>query len=204
VATEEIAVETLSPDTVVPDALPLATLSVTDEQLSARAGVRWTATEEELGAATVSVVRVNGDGPAFVLLSYEAAHGVTVLGSPAATDADLDRLFAALGVRDEEVQDRLEDAVVPPERDVERLMAEVAKVREEVDALAGDVSALQRSHLDTASGRHAPSRLTRGQQDVLALSFTGHSYGEIAAMLGLSERAVRQRLARARRVLATD
>jgi DNA-binding CsgD family transcriptional regulator len=199
-ATEEVALERLSPDTVISHAVPVATLDLDTRDLERRAGLEWTPIEDELGPAMVSVVRANHDDPAFALLSYDGVRGVTVLAEPVSAGDHLDRLFSSLLVRDDELEGRVGDAAAAVSEE-QRLMVELDEVTQNVDALKKRFAALLASRLGDEARISASTGLTQAQQDVLALSVVGHSYHEIAEMLGVSESAVRQRLARARRVV---
>jgi DNA-binding CsgD family transcriptional regulator len=199
VATEEVALERLSPDTVISHAVPVATLDLDTRDLAHRVGLDWTAIDDELGPATVSVVRATHDDPAFALLSYEGVHGVTVLGDPASAGDHLDRLLSRLLVQDDEIESRVGDPAAAVSEE-QRLVLALDEVTQNVDALKKELAALLASRVVDDARISASTGLTQAQQDVLALSAVGHSYHEIAEMLGVSERAVRQRLARARRV----
>jgi DNA-directed RNA polymerase specialized sigma24 family protein len=200
VATEEVALERLSPETVISQAVPVATLDLDARDLARRAGLEWTAIEDELGPAIVAVVRAEHDDPAFALLSYDAVDGVTVLGDPASAGHHLDRLLSRLMVHDDELEGRVGDPAAAMSEE-QRLMLALDEVTQNVDALKKQLAALLASRLSDEARMSASTGLTQAQQDVLALSVVGHSYHEIAEMLGVSESAVRQRLARARRVV---
>lgn len=200
-ATEEIsALEKLPPHTVISRAVPVATLDVRVRDLERRAGLEWTPIEDELGAAFVSVVRADRDDPPFALLSYDGLDGVTVLGDPESATDRLGRLLSRLMIADDEIEARLGDASAGVSEE-ERLTVALDEVTQRVDALKKELAALLASRLLDESHVSASTELTQAQQDVLALSVVGHSYHEIAEMLGLSESAVRQRLARARRAV---
>jgi DNA-binding CsgD family transcriptional regulator len=200
-ATEDVALVTLPPDTVVSGAVPLVSLRVTSDELAQRADVEWHAVEDELGLAGVAVVQTGGGVPPFVLMEYAESPGVVVLGVPDAEDSALDRLLSVLAIRESEIEDgpgETSSGTRP-----EDLTVALAMLRLRVDEFASELSAL-RNEPARKRGRGTPStvNLTPGQRDALALVANGHSYDEIARMLQMSPAAVRARVARARRRLS--
>jgi DNA-binding CsgD family transcriptional regulator len=199
-ATEDVALITLPPDTVVPGAVSLLSLRVTSTELAQRAHLEWGAVEDEMGLATTTVVQAGSDSAPFVLLEYPESPGVVVLGGPDAEDHALDSLLRVLDIDESEIEDRPVDSATGTKP--EELTLELALLRLRTAELAGELPALRNGLAHR--GRDAPSgaMLTAGQRDALALVANGHTYDEIAQMLQVSPAAVRARLVRARRRLS--
>src|ERR1035441_4696064 len=100
--------EYLPHDTVL-TGLESATIGVTPQTLRDRSGVQWTNQDDELGSSVLSIFRLQPGGPRFSLRFYEDAPfpGVIVSSDADAEPADIDILFASLGVDDEEIIDRV-------------------------------------------------------------------------------------------------
>jgi DNA-binding protein HU-beta len=198
--------EYLAPDTVL-TGLETATIGLTAQDLSDRAGIRWTADEDELGNSQLAVFRLAANGPRYALRFYDDAPfpGVILASDASAKAKDIDTVLEVLGVTEGELIDRVpvRDVRVPtaakrPARGG-RGSSRTARTAGPVRARAARKAGLSKAGLveavaaDSGLGSDASARVIESLLDTVTKSLKN---GEEVAITGFGKFSVVKRAAR--------
>jgi hypothetical protein len=150
-------IQQLPADTRIEWGWPRKFLTLTTDELSERAGLRWERHADDLGEALVSVVVTGPRKPILALQYYEGAPqpGVFVIADESVSDTAIRQSLAALGVGASEIS----DAVSPPDEQ----STQVAALKKELEAASTRLDAVEKV---AAAARAAANRATAAIREV--------------------------------------
>jgi DNA-binding CsgD family transcriptional regulator len=207
-ATVEREIRELSANEIVAGAVPLATFSVSPEELTSRVGVEWSSGSDDLDEYRGCVFET--PAPArFALLSYNHVDPpeVMLLGEPESVGA-LDDVLRSLRVTASEVVDRVDvpaplvgveaGSVDDLRADLRRAMEQTVEMfRTQVEGLQAELEISRLASLASIE----EAELTPRQREVLQLMVSGLSTQEVADELKLNRATVLRHLRTLRNAL---